>query len=193
MVALSLLSYALLLAESIRLGEPAPALTVQARDGRRVQLAAYRGRSAVLLLADREFKPADLEAAAAILKPLNTEIAFLGDFPQPATILIDKTGTVRRIRPGEALSGPSLEDFVRQWHEGKSVFEASCARCHGEDGALHICADVKPLTGIGNRLTPDEIRKRLRIAEVNDREVVIRATFFKRHEVDALLAYIAGL
>jgi hypothetical protein len=177
----------------MKLGEPAPALTVQNPGGQDVQLAAYRGRTAVLLLAEAQLNPTDLDAAAAILKPLDTEVLFLRDPAQPATILIDRAGIVRRVHPGKALSGPGLEAFVRQWHEGKSVFEASCARCHGEDGALHICEDVKPLVGIGNRLTAAEIRQRLRIAEVNDREVVIRATFFKRHEVDAVIAYISGL
>jgi mono/diheme cytochrome c family protein len=123
-------------------------------------------------------------------RPLEpVRIAFLAPF----TILLDNSGVVRRLHSGPRLDPAALGAFVAQWRQGKSLFEASCARCHGNDGALHICDDVKPLTGIGRRLSPEEIRRRLRPAEVNEREVVIRATFFKRPDVDALIAYIAGL
>jgi hypothetical protein len=66
----------------------------------------------------------------------------------PATLLFDPNSVVRRILPGRALTGPDLTGFVKLWEFGKTVFNTECARCHGEEGDLHICEDVKPLVGI---------------------------------------------
>jgi hypothetical protein len=73
------------------------------------------------------------------------------------------------------------------------VFNATCARQHGEDGDLHTCEDVKPLVGIGRRLTEAQIRERLRIGEVNHRDLMIRGRIYNRMEADAVIAYVAGL
>jgi mono/diheme cytochrome c family protein len=112
---------------------------------------------------------------------------------RPSTYLIDKTGTVRRSLAGLAPGAREMEEFVSVWQLGQGVFESSCARCHGPDGALDICLDVKPLVGIGHRLSQTEIRERLRMAELNPDQFLIRSQFFKKAEVEAVIAYISGL
>jgi len=110
----------------------------------------------------------------------------------PATLLVDPGDVVRRILPGRALTGPDLAGFVKLWEFGKTVFNAECARCHGEEGDLHICEDVKPLVGIGRRFTEAQIREKLRMAAIND-EYLIRGQMFTKQEVDAVIVYVAGL
>ncbi|MCW5980604.1 MAG: hypothetical protein KIT09_21170 [Bryobacteraceae bacterium] len=189
-----------------KLGEPAPDLTVRDARGAELRLSEVRDNRIVVLLAEGpagRLPVAVIEDACRRLEPLKAVALALpsdvekndrlSEVAAPATVLIDPDGVMRRIEPGRALTGDELERFVKLWQFGKVVFNASCARCHGEDGALHICEDVKPLVGIGNRLTAPQIRERLRIGEVNDKEVLIRGEFYKRPEVDAVIAYISGL
>lgn len=171
-----------------------------------MRLADNRQKRVAILLAQAQGGLLTVEVrddACRQLEPLDVVVLFLqGNTDQdrrllgPArswTILIDSSGVVRRILAGQVLTGSHLAVFVKVWQEGKGVFEGSCARCHGADGALDICEDVKPLVGIGNRFTAAEIRAKLRIGELNDREVLVRGQFLKRHEVDAVIAYISGL
>ncbi len=111
----------------------------------------------------------------------------------PATLLVDSGGVVRRIEPGLLLESAKLEEFVEQWRLGREVFLVSCARCHGDDGALQSCEDVKPLTGIGNRLTPAQVYERLRAGELGELDVLIRGRFHKRKEVEAVVVFVRGL
>lgn len=202
----AVLNGALLPAAEVKLGAHAPELVVKDCGGTAVRLSEYRQKKAAILLAQAQGGLLTAEVrddACRRLEPLNVVVLFLPggtdagrrllDPAQPATLLIDSSGVVRRVLAGQVLTGLHLAEFVKVWQEGKGIFETSCARCHGADGALDICQDVKPLVGIGNRLTAAEIRERLRIGELNDREVLVRGQFFKRHEVDAVIAYISGL
>jgi hypothetical protein len=191
---------------AVKLGEPAPELVVKDRSGVDVSLSEYRQKKVVVLLAQGQgdrLTPDVRDDSCRRVEALNAVVLFLPNNSdasrtllndaQSATILIDPGGVVRRVLAGRVLTGSDLAEFVKVWQHGKLVFDTSCARCHGEDGTLDICEDVKPLAGIGNHLTAAQIRARLRIGEVNDREVLIRGQFFKRQEVDAVIAYISGL
>jgi hypothetical protein len=191
---------------AVKPGEPAPDIT--ARDGRgaEVRLSTYRQKSHIALLA----QAAGAAPAQAVwddtcrrLAALDTVVLWLPGDGEPsrklrdgapaATFLIDRNGVVRRVLPGRLLTGPDLAGFVELWLTGKAVYNASCARCHGEDGDLNICLDVKPLAGIGRRLTEAQIRERLRPGEINDRELLIRGQTYRRQDVDAVIAYVASL
>jgi cytochrome c553 len=200
------LNCALLTAAEVKLGWLAPDLAVKDCGHTTVHLSEYREKKTVVLLAQTQGPPLTTEVreeACRRLAPLNVAVLFLtGDAEagprllepaQAATILVDSGGTVRRIRDGQVLTGSRLAEFVAVWQAGKGIFETACARCHGVDGTLDICQDVKPLAGIGNRLTAAQIRERLRVGELNEREVLVRGQFFKRPELDAVIAYISGL
>lgn len=185
---------ALLPAAEVKLGWLAPDLVVKDCGSTTVRLSEYRPKKAAVLLAQSRGGPLTAEVredACRRLEPLNVAVLFLTG--EAATVLMDSSGVVRRIQAGQALTGSRLAEFVTVWQEGKGIFETACARCHGVDGTLDICQDVKPLAGIGNRLTAAEIRERLRIGELNERDVLVRGQFFKRPEVDAVIAYISGL
>ena len=109
-----------------------------------------------------------------------------------ATLLIDRKGIVRRASD-RLLAGAELSEFVGLWRAGKDVYDAFCTRCHGEDGDLDICQDWKPLNGIGGRRNEAQFRGRLRPGEINEREVLVRGQFYKKRDIDAVIAYVAGL
>jgi cytochrome c553 len=179
---------------AVKPGEAAPDLAVRDCSGAETRLSAFRQKKPVALLA--QAPPVSvLGDTCRQLDALGFAVLLSSDAAaaRAATLLIDAGGTVRRVLPGKVLTGAELAAFVRLWQSGKTVFEATCARCHGEDGDQHTCEDVKPLAGIGQRLTEAQIRERLRIGEINDRDLLIRGQIYTRHEVDAVIAYIAGL
>lgn len=197
---------ALSLAWAVKPGEPAPDLVARDRGGAQVRISSYRQKKHVVLLAhasdaapamavsDETCRHLAALDSVVLFLPGDSEAArkFLDNAPS-ATVLIDSGGVVRRVLPGRVLTGSDLAGFVGLWQSGKTVFKAACARCHGEEGDLHICEDVKPLAGIGKRLTDAKIRELLRIGEINDRDLLIRGQVFNRQEVDAVIAYVAGL
>ena len=76
---------------------------------------------------------------------------------------------------------------------GQISYGVACVRCHGEDGNGEHYAFVKPLGGIGKRLSPKEIRERLRPREIAPDKTSIRGHFFTRKDLDELIAYVATL
>jgi hypothetical protein len=205
-IGLTVASCALPQAWAIKTGDAAPDLAVRDRWGAEVRLSAYRQKSHVALLAHA---PGAALAAAVLddtcrrLAALDSVVLFLpGDaeasriLPESAsfaTLLIDSEGVVRRVLPGRILTGPDLADFVKLWLSGKGVFSTFCARCHGQEGDSTLCLDVKPLVGIGKRLSEGQIRERLRPGILNDTDVLIRDHILSRQDFDAVIAYVAGL
>jgi len=198
--ALALAQCAPPLAWAVKLGDTVPDVALRDCSGAGVRLSAYHPKKLAVILAQppgAKLAPALLADACRDLAPLNTLVFVLaGDTlpgtDPPATMLVDPDGVVRRLLSGQALTGPDLVRFVKLWQFGKTVFSARCARCHGEDGALQTCEDVKLLMGIGRRLTEAQIRERLRLAPVND-QYLIRSQLFTKEEVDAVIVYVAGL
>jgi len=204
--ALAVAHCALPLGWAVKPGEAAPDIALRDCSGADVRLSAYRQKKHAIILAQAPgaaLAPAVLEDTCRRLQALDTVVLLLaGDAGEDrtflegapaATLLVDPGGVVRRVLAGRALTGSDLAAFVKLWQFGKTVFNASCARCHGEEGDLHICEDVKPLVGIGRRLTEAQIREKLRIAVINDRDLLIRDHFYTRQDVDAVIAYVAGL
>ncbi|SPE40531.1 exported hypothetical protein [Candidatus Sulfopaludibacter sp. SbA3] len=173
-------------------GEPAPDLVVRDVAGTTVRLSAYRQKKHIaLLVAPPDRLPtADWAGTERRLAALDTVVLF-NDGPA-ATLLIDQTGVVRRVLTGSVLTGTGLTDFVELWQSGKAWFAGYCARCHGADGEDTWC-DQKPLTGVGQRLSPTQIRETLNMWEVNDQEVIIRGERIKRPQVDAIIVYVSSL
>ena len=203
--ALALAHCALPLGWAVKLGETVPDVSLRDCSGADVRLSAYHQNRHVVILIEapgaRLAPPVlndtcrDLAARDTVVLVLAGEAAEnrrLLETDPPATLLVDPGDVVRRILPGRALTGPDLAGFVKLWEFGKTVFNAECARCHGEEGDLHICEDVKPLVGIGRRFTEAHIREKLRMAAIND-EYLIRGQMFTKQEVDAVIVYVAGL
>src|SRR5579863_9568898 len=130
-------------------GEPAPDIAVRDADGASVKLSAYRQKKHVALLTGSS--PADWADTRRRLAALDTVLLF--EDGAAGTMLIDKSGIVRRVVNGRVLSGSELAQFVEVWQSGKAYFLGYCARCHGEDGDNTACVD-KVLTGVGRRLSP---------------------------------------
>ena len=205
LVALALAHCALPLGWAVKLGEWVPDVAVRDCSGVEVQLSPYQRQKNAVILAEAlgaKLAPSVLSESCRDLAALDTLVLvlagdaaenrrFLGTDPS-ATLLVDPLNMVRRLLPGRTLTGPDLAKFVKVWQFGKTVFNAECARCHGEDGAMGTCEDVKPLVGIGRRLTDAQIRERLRMAPIND-QYLIRSQFFTKDEVDAVVTYVAGM
>lgn len=192
----------------LRLGAPAPDWTVESAAGKQASLSRHlreHKRDAALLVPrpGQAIPKTDLETAAKRLRERNADLLVVPPQPgpdrpglepvAPATLLVDSGGVVRRIEPGRLLTGKDLEEFIDQWRLGREVFLTACARCHGDDGSLESCIDVKPLTGIGNRLTPAQVYERLRVGELGKGDVLVRGRFHKRREIDAVVVFVRGL
>lgn len=191
---------------AVKPGEAMPDIALRDCSGAELRLSAYHQKKHAIILAQAPgaaLTPAVLDDTCRRLQPLDTVVLLLaGDGGEErkllegamaATLLVDPGGAVRRILAGRALTGSDLVGFVKSFQFGKTVFNATCARCHGEDGDLHTCEDVKPLAGIGRRLTEAQIREKLRIGKMNNRDLMIRGQIYTRAEVDAVIAYVAGL
>jgi hypothetical protein len=172
-------------------GEPPPDLVVRDASGSTVRLSAYRQKKHIALLA------VSAERIAATnwtdtnrrLAPLDTVLLF-NEGPA-ATVLIDQKGIVRRVLGGRVLTGAELESFVELWQSGKGAFAAYCARCHGEEGDAVWC-DPKPLTGLGQRMSTEQVRETLHMTDIND-EVIIRGERIKKLDIDAIVVYVRSL
>jgi hypothetical protein len=185
-------------------GEPAPDLVVRDVSGNSVRLSAYRQKKHVALLTvppgraagvdwpDTNRRLAALDTAVLFLVTDTEESREFLDNVSIATLLLDRAGVVRRVLTGRVLTGVDLAHFVELWQSGKTYFVAYCSRCHGEDGDSTLCVE-KPLTGVGQKLSPEQIRDRLRVGEMSDTEVLIRGEIIKRSQLDAIIVYVAGL
>lgn len=192
----------------VRLGAPAPDWAVETAAGKPASLSRHLRQlklDAVLLVprAGEAIPRPDVERAQKRLAQRDADLLVVPPNPAagrpgldsiaPATLLVDSGGIVRRIEPGRLLTGKELEEFVDQWRLGRGVFLSACARCHGDDGSLEVCGDVKRLTGIGNRLSPAQVYERLRVGELSQHEVLVRGRFHKREEIDAVIVFVRGL
>jgi len=192
----------------VRLGAPAPDWAVETADGKPASLLGFvrqQKHDAVLLVPrageaiprqdiERDRKKLAERDADLLVAPSRSDAGRPGlDSAAPATLLVDSGGILRRIEAGRLLAGRDLEDFLEQWRLGRGVFLSACARCHGDDGSLEVCGDVKPLTGIGNRLTPAQVYERLRVGELSQHEVLVRGRFHKRREIEAVVVFVRGL
>jgi len=171
-------------------GEPAPDLVVRDSAGTAVKLSAWQDKKQIALLSPAASQTAaDWAATSRLLAPLDTIVLF-ADGPA-ATVLIDRTGIVRRVIEGRALMGAELAKFVELWQDGKSAFVAYCARCHGEYGDAIWC-DPNPLTGVGRRLSLEQILEILHPVPMND-EVLVRSERIKKIDLETILIYLRSL
>jgi mono/diheme cytochrome c family protein len=67
------------------------------------------------------------------------------------------------------------------------VYGGYCARCHGESGNETSYPNIKPLGGIGNRLSKQQI------LEATAATGVVNLQTHPREELEALAVYVAGL
>ena len=180
----------LLAAAQLRLGEPVPEIPVSDTERSRISLSAFTGKQPVLILASCARQTIRQASGAAVLRL---------EMPDPAlgraVLLVDKQGVLRRIErfPGVEPAPADLVRIIERWLAGKSSFETACARCHGDDGSSTDYPFIKKLTGIGNRLTEDQIRDRLHPLPMRSEQYSVRSHLFRSDELSALIAYVAGL
>ena len=172
-------------------GEPAPDRLARDASGTAVKLSAYRQKKHIALLSVTPDRAAAADWTDTNRRLAALETVLLFDDGPAATVLIDDKGIVRRILTGRVLTGPELENFVELWQSGKGAFVAYCARCHGEDGNAVWC-DPNPLAGVGQRLSPEQVRERLHPTEIND-QVIIRGEMIKRSDMESIIVYIRSL
>ena len=106
-----------------------------------------------------------------------------------ATFWIDREGVIRRVwrNVSPTTMGADLVTFARAWNKGQAVYQAQCARCHGDDGNDTSYAHIKTLGGIGNRLSEDQILAATRATGIVD------LSQFSADDIRALMTYVAGL
>jgi peroxiredoxin len=106
-----------------------------------------------------------------------------------ANFLIDMDGIIRRIERNlkPATQGQALIEVVKKWQRGRAVYRGYCARCHGDSGNETSYPNIKPLGGIGNRLTEQQILEATAATGVVDLQAI------PREELEALAIYVAGL
>ena len=111
------------------------------------------------------------------------------DCAQRVTFLIDKEGFIRRIerKVNPETHGEDLVLLMKRWQEGKKIYDAYCARCHGDDGNAEGYPSVKKLGGIGNRMTVEQI------IEATAATGLVNLNQFSEEELKALAIYVAGL
>lgn len=95
-----------------------------------------------------------------------------------------EAGRVRRILKSDPAA--TVAD-VKAWEDGKAIYDAQCARCHGPDGSDMNYPEIKPLTGIGNRIDGAEIIRRTFLTGAVDLSSLSAA------RLRALGIYVAGL
>jgi cytochrome c553 len=101
----------------------------------------------------------------------------------PGGVLIEE-GIVRRIVPGMP---DKVGDEVLAWSKGQGIYQGLCSRCHGRDGADTSYSGIKPLAGIGRRLSEAEISRRI------GRTGTVDLSHLSDDDRRALAMYVAGL
>jgi cytochrome c553 len=117
-----------------------------------------------------------VDLTGELARSYGTEGKYLG-------VLIDQQRKIRRIvRKSDTFAGD-----LKAWHEGKAIYDAQCARCHGADGADTSYPGTKPLAGIGRRMSEAEI------LESTLRTGVVDLSALDEQQRRAISIYVAGL
>lgn len=109
---------------------------------------------------------------------------------QRVTFLVDKEGVIRAIdrEVKPATHGQDLVKLVKAWLEGKHLYQAACARCHGADGGdTQGYPNIKSLKGIGNRHDEAEI------IQLTANTGVVNIAAWSEKARQALAKYVKGL
>ena len=148
------------------LGSTAPDLSLFTPDGRMWRLAdALREKPSVLLHANgcKETVVVPDSVRLLAIRPSNC-----GGYRDPSgaarrylgedkAVLLDNTGRVRLVAEN------NLKTFATEvgaWAQGRDIYTSQCERCHGADGRDAQYPGIKPLAGIGKRLSRKEIIER---------------------------------
>lgn len=182
-------AWSALAAAQARLGAPAPQIALE--DPPAGTLEKFRGHKVIVLGA--ESGPQGLAEAAQQLRQGGVELV-RAKLPADGNVfwLVDEAGIVRAIRPAP-VRGFGLVEFFEEWELGRKAFAWGCTTCHGQDGRETYYYGVKSLGGIGNRMTPEQIRRTLNATMIAPGRYSIRCFHFTEAEIQALVTYVAGL
>lgn len=178
-----------LAAVQVRLGEPAPRIALD--DPPAGTLDKLRGKKVIVLGA--EAGPQGLGEVAEQLRQGGVELV-RAKLPANGNVfwLVDEAGIVRAVQPApERASG--LVEFLKEWELGRKAFAWGCTTCHGQDGRETYYYGVKSLGGIGNRMSPEQIRRTLNATMIAPGRYSIRCFHFTEAEINGLVTYVAGL
>lgn len=109
---------------------------------------------------------------------------------QRVSFLVDKEGIVRAIdrEVKPVTHGKDLVKLVKQWLQGKQLYQGACARCHGADGSdTQIYPNIKSLKGIGNRHSETEI------IQLTASTGIVNVAAWSEEARQALARYVKGL
>lgn len=109
---------------------------------------------------------------------------------QRVSFLVDKEGVIRAIdrEVKPPTHGQDLVKLVRQWLQGKQLYGAACARCHGPDaGDTRGYPNIKSLKGIGNRHSETEI------IQLTSSTGIVNIDAWSEEARQALAKYVKGL
>jgi len=146
-----------------------------------------RSKSAIVLFGAREtFEPIHHtnRDAADVARAYGVE---LQKHKRPFIILVDGNNRLRSVRDVEKLAPETIVDVAQEWHVGKTVYDAHCARCHGPDGKDISYPFIEPLDGIGERMSLEEI------LDATWEAGFVSEDQFDEKEKEALARYIASL
>lgn len=116
------------------------------------------------------------------------DAAGLGDDDEAAKYIItDDDGRVRAVGDYVDLSHETALQPMKAWRQGRRIYAAHCARCHGEDGTATGYPFIRRLDGIGKRMTLDEI------IEATSATGVVDLNQFDDDELRAMALFVAGL
>lgn len=135
-------------------------------------------------------QPAECKSAVEQLNSLGVSVETVVGSPEGR--YIDGRGHVWRTTLGRPIVSQFV-NWVRQLCEGEASYATACARCHGADGGDRSYPYIKPLPGLGTRLSREQIHQRLNPLVLRPGEISIRGYLFRPAEVEALVLYISGL
>lgn len=177
-----------LAAGQVKLGAPAPPLGLG--DSPSATLERFRGKKVIVLAAEAD--PQGLGGAAEQLRQAGVELVRAKPPDGNVFWLVDEAGIVRAIQPAPGQAS-GLVAFLKEWEMGRKAFEWGCTTCHGKDGRETYYYGVKSLEGIGNRMSPEQIRRTLNATMIAPGRYSIRCFHFTETEIRALVTYVAGL
>ncbi len=180
---------AVIAAAQVKLGVTAPLLELRDPPGR--SLEDFRGRKVLVLAAGAD--PAGLAGAAEQLRECGVELV-RAELPGGGNgfWLVDEEGVVRAAETAPEAAA-RLVDFVKEWELGRKAFEWGCVTCHGKNGRETYYYGVKPLGGVGNRMSREQLLRALNATMIAPGRYSIRCFHFTEAELKALVTYVAGL
>lgn len=115
----------------------------------------------------------------------------LGKYGMPfegeAIILIDDARRIRAVEYSDKVEASGVRAMASEWLTGRKIYNADCARCHGEDGALDDYPNIVRLDGIAGRMDTDAI------LDATEASGFVNVRSYTKRDRVALASYVLSL